>query len=220
MLPVFIPQGKRPLPEPIRRDTMNEVRPESAYWNAFRQGDRAAFSHLYGTHYEGLVNYGCQFGLPLELVEDTIQDLFVELWQYRARLSETSSVRFYLLRALRNQLSRHRRTPRFTTVDEDDLPFTVEFSFEQRWIESLEEQAQKEQLQQALNALTPRQREVLYLRFFNDLDYPQVAAVMGLNYQATRNQVYLALKAIREHLPYHWVALVALISQMLLAEPG
>lgn len=188
---------------------------ESAIWDAFRQGDRAAFSQLYFEHYEGLLNYGRRFGLPAEAVEDTIQDLFVELWQYRATLSMTTSVRFYLLRSLRNQLSKHRRLPVFTTVDTDELPFAVEFSFEQQWIDSLEEKQQKTILQQALNALTPRQREVLYLRFFNDLDYPQIAEVMGLSYQATRNQVYLALKAIRERLPLHWAALVVLLSKVL-----
>lgn len=188
---------------------------ESANWLAFRQGDREAFHQLYVAHYEVLLNYGCRFGLPAEWVEDTIQDLFVELWQYRTTLSETTSVRFYLLRSLRNQLSRHRRMPVFTTVESEQLPFAIEFSFEQQWIDSLEEKQQNEVVQQALNALTPRQREVLYLRFFNDLDYPQIAEVMGLSYQATRNQVYLALKAIREQLPVYWCALFVLLNKVI-----
>lgn len=202
-------QTARNLPTLMSVDTN-----ESATWNAFRQGDRAAFGQLYFEHYEVLLNYGRRFGVPAEGVEDTIQDLFVELWQYRATLSMTTSVRFYLLRALRNQLSKHRRAPVFTAVETDELPFAVEFSFEQQWIDALEEKQQKMVLQQALNALTPRQREVLYLRFFSDLDYPQIAEVMGLSYQATRNQVYLALKAIREHLPLHWAALIVLVSKM------
>ena len=84
------------------------------------------------------------------------------------------------------------------------MPFTAEFSFEQQWIDSLDEEQQWQALQKALDALAPRQREALYLRFFNDLDYAQIAGVMNLNYQATRNQVYLALKAIREQFPVNW----------------
>lgn len=188
-------------------------------WEAFRRGDRAAFTRIYFDHYEGLLNYGRRFRLPAEWVEDTIQDLFVELWQYRATLSATTSVRFYLLRALRNQLSRHRREPIFTAVKDEQLVLSVEFSFEQQWIDSLEEQSQRLALQHALNALTPRQREVLYLRFFNDLDYPQIAEIMGLSYQATRNQVYLALKAIRQHLPLHGYASIALLINALSVAP-
>ncbi|AQG80126.1 RNA polymerase sigma factor [Spirosoma montaniterrae] len=184
---------------------------EADTWNAFRQGDRSAFAKIYFDHYEGLLNYGRRFGLPPELVEDTIQDLFVELWQYRATTSPTTSIRFYLLRALRNQLSRHRREPLFTDIEHDTLSFTAEFSFEQQWIDSLDEQQQTQALQRALNALTPRQREILYLRFFNNLDYPQIAAVMNLSYQAARNQVYLALKAIREQFPANWRLLLALM---------
>ena len=178
---------------------------ETDLWDRFRQGDRAAYAEIYFTHYEALLNYGRRFTPDIALIEDTIQDLFVELWQYHATLSSTTSVRFYLLRALRNQLSQRLTAPATGTE-----AFEVEYSFEQRWIESQEEQEKGRVLQEAINRLTPRQREVLYLRFFNDLDYPEVAAVMGLSYQATRNQVYLALKALREHLPARWRPLLLL----------
>jgi RNA polymerase sigma factor (sigma-70 family) len=190
---------------------MNETKAESDQWDAFRQGDRSAFAQIYFDHYEGLLNYGRRFGLPPEQVEDTIQDLFVELWQYRNTTSATTSIRFYLLRALRNQLSSYRHGPVFADIDEEQLQFTAEFSFEQQWIDSLDEQQQWQALQRALNALTPRQREVLYLRFFNNLDYPQIAATMNLSYQAARNQVYLALKAIREQFPINWQMLVTML---------
>lgn len=185
-------------------------------WNAFRQGDRSAFAKIYFDHYEGLLNYGRRFGLPSEQVEDTIQDLFIELWKYRATTRSTTSIRFYLFRALRNQLSRLKHKPFATdltgTLSSDDpLSFDVEFSFEQRWIELADEQQKAFALQRALNALSPRQREVLYLRFFNNLDYPQIAAVMNITYQAARNQVYLALKALREQFPAHWRLLIAFV---------
>ncbi len=115
---------------------------ESNQWDAFRQGDRSAFAQIYFAHYEALLNYGRRFGLPPELVEDTIQDLFVELWQYRETASATTSIRFYLLRALRNQLSKHRQGPVFAEVDEEQLPFMAEFSVEQTWIDSVDEQRQ------------------------------------------------------------------------------
>jgi len=182
--------------------------PETDLWDRFRQGERAAYAEIYFTHYEALLNYGRRFTLDLALIEDAIQDLFVELWQYHATLSATTSIRFYLLRALRNQLSQRLVPPSASTGAE---PFEVEYSFEQRWIELQEEEEKWRVLQGAINQLTPRQREVLYLRFFNDLDYPEVAAVMGLSYQATRNQVYLALKALREHLPAHWRPLMLLV---------
>ncbi len=185
-------------------------------WDAFREGDRSAFAKIYFDHYEGLLNYGRRFGLPSEQVEDTIQDLFVELWKYRATTSPTTSIRFYLFRALRNQLSRLRHKPLTTDLtgagpSDSSLLFDVEFSFEQQWIELADEQEMTHALQRALNALTPRQREVLYLRFFNNLDYPQIAAVMNISYQAARNQVYLALKALREQFPAHWRLLIAFV---------
>lgn len=195
---------------------MKQIGADSATWDAFRQGDSTAFAKIYFTHYESLLNYGRRFGLPLEQVEDTVQDLFVELWQYRATTSPTTSIRFYLLRALRNQLSRRQHGPVFTDVDDEQMPFRAEFSFEQQWIDALDEQRQWRALEKAINALSPRQREVLYLRFFNNLDYSQIAAIMNLSYQAARNQVYLALKAIREQFPANW-RLFFVLAQIVLA---
>lgn len=193
---------------------------DSDRWDTFRQGDQSAFAQIYFEHYQSLLNYGRRFGLPPEQVEDTIQDLFVELWQYHATLSPTTSIRFYLLRALRNQLSRHQQESVFADINEESLRFAAHFSFEQQWIDSLDEQHKWQTLQQALNCLTPRQREVLYLRFFNGLDYPQIGSVMNLSYQAARNQVYLALKAIREQFPANWRLLYVLLQASFLAEQG
>lgn len=185
--------------------------PEIDPWTRFRQGDREAFAEIYFTHYESLLNYGRWFTPDAALVEDAIQDLFVELWQYHATLSATTSVRFYLLRALRNQLGRRLQSP-FRPLDAaDGLPFEATYAFEPRWVEAQAKQETLAALRRAINQLTPRQREVIYLRFFNDLDYAEVAAVMGLSYQATRNQVYLALKALREHLPARWQPFAGLV---------
>lgn len=185
--------------------------PETDLWTRFRQGDRGAFAEIYFTHYESLLNYGRRFTPDAPLVEDAIQDLFVELWQYHATLSATTSVRFYLLRALRNQLSRRLQSPFQSLGETDALPFDAQYSFEQQWMDAQDEQETWVTLRRAINGLTPRQREVVYLRFFNDLDYAEVAAVMGLSYQATRNQVYLALKALREHLPAQWRPFAGLV---------
>ncbi len=188
---------------------MKDGQTESIVWDTFRNGNRSAYAQIYFTHYKSLLNYGRRFGLPPEQVEDAIQDLFVELWQYRTTTSPTTSVRFYLLRALRNKLSHHRQGPVFSDVEQ--LPFNANFVFDQQWEESLDEQDQLGALQKALNALTPRQQEVLYLRFFNNMDYPEIAAVMNISYQAARNQVYLALKAIRQHFPIHWRLVLLLV---------
>ncbi len=77
------------------------------------------------------------------MVEDCIQDVFIELWQYRQGLAQPASVRFYLIKAVRNRLrAQYRRDLPFIS-DWDDTaenewtssyPFHMEPSAEQKLI--------------------------------------------------------------------------------------
>ncbi|WP_245849735.1 RNA polymerase sigma factor [Hymenobacter crusticola] len=169
------------------------------------QGDKTAFRQLHQAHVRHLLNYGLRLHNSLSTVEDCVQDLFVELWHYRARLSQPSSIRFYLLKGLRNRIkAQYKREQLWQASLEEDVEegfsqysFSLEPSAEQRLVELDLDAERREQVRQALEALTPRQREVLYLRYFNDLSYEQICEVMNINYQAARSQVYQALRVLR-----------------------
>ena len=172
------------------------------------QGDKAAFRQLHQAHVRHLLNYGLRLHNSLSTVEDCLQDLFIELWHYRARLTQPASVRFYLLKGLRNKIkAQFKREQLWVSSLDDDAEgwflqhsFSTEPSAEQRLVELDLDAARRELVQQALQALTPRQREVLYLRYFNDLSYEQICEVMNINYQAARSQVYQALRVLRSAL--------------------
>jgi RNA polymerase sigma factor (sigma-70 family) len=189
---------------------------ETDLWHAFQQGDEAAFRALYQTHFRHLMNYGLRFVGSAAVVEDGIQDLFLELWQYRQRLAQPQSVRFYLLRGLRNRLSAYlRQALTFAEVplNEDEYPFALEASSEQRWIDLDVDEAQRRRIRLALDQLTPRQREIIYLRYFNDLSYEQICDLLGINYQSARSQVYQAVKLLRQRLgPEYFGVLMGILA--------
>lgn len=176
---------------------------ETERWLAFQQGDETAFRQLYQAHFRHLMNYGLRFYASRAVVEDCIQDLFLELWQYRQRLTPPQSVRFYLLRGLRNRLSAYLRqalTWEEVPLSADEYPFALEASSEQRWIDLDVDEALRQRIRVALDQLTPRQREIVYLRYFNDLSYEQICELLGINYQSARSQVYQAVKLLRQRL--------------------
>ena len=196
---------------------------EQTNWQAFILGDEAAFRQLYHAHVRHLLNYGLRLHGSLAIVEDCIQDLFSELWRYRERLTQPTSVRFYLLKSLRNKIkAQFRREQLFVSGREDDFEgllarqsFSAEPSAEQRWVELDIDTERRQQVQRALQALTPRQREVLYLRYFNDLTYEQICEVMDINYQAARSQVYQALKVLRGTLTNHILLILIFLKSFL-----
>jgi RNA polymerase sigma factor (sigma-70 family) len=185
------------------------VSSDQQLWLRFQQGDETAFRQLHQQHIQHLLNYGLRLHSSLQGVEDSIQDVFIELWQYRANLTQPDCVRFYLLKALRNRLrAQYRRDQPFVSGWDDDgeqagqsrLPFHTEPSAEEQLIALDIDFERKVLIHQTLQTLTPRQREIIYLRYFNDLTYEQICEVMQINYQTARTQIYKALKLIRKNL--------------------
>lgn len=183
------------------------VSPDHQLWHRFQQGDEIAFQGIHQQHIQHLLNYGLRLHDSLQVVEDCIQDIFIELWQYRQGLTQPQSIRFYLLKALRNRLSAQyrREWPFMSDWDNDgeqegenQHPFSTEPSAEEQLI-ALDIDAERKMLiHQTLQSLTPRQREIIYLRYFNDLTYEEICQVMQINYQTARTQIYNALKLIRK----------------------
>jgi len=72
-------------------------------WESFRKGDREAFATLFRQHYAVLFKFGSKFTTETELLEDCIQELFIELWQAKSQ-APVHSVRAYLLKSLKYKL--------------------------------------------------------------------------------------------------------------------
>lgn len=60
------------------------------------------------------------------------------------------------------------------------------------------DQLKKILLRDALNALAPRQKEAIYLRFFEGLNYNEISGIMELNYQSARNLIHRAVEQVRK----------------------
>jgi RNA polymerase sigma factor (sigma-70 family) len=168
-------------------------------WYAFRQGDEAAFQQIYRLYARDLLNYGYKVTNDVPLIEDSIHDLFIELWQSRANLSDTDSIRFYLFRSLRNKINKTRhRDPFFQASDIDTVHTADDFIIENTLIEHEQREQVQRQLRKSYDLLTPRQQEALNLRFYQHFSNEEIARIMGVNYQSACRFIYSALKTLRE----------------------
>ncbi|MBS1662489.1 MAG: sigma-70 family RNA polymerase sigma factor [Bacteroidetes bacterium] len=170
-------------------------------WNEFRNGNADAFGQLIKIHYQDLFNYGTRFTRDEEMVKDCIQDLFLALWANRLTISETSFVKYYLLKSLRHSLSRMIGRSRYhnswNELHFEDL-FNASPSVESRLIyeEQMVELSRK--MRKVLTALSRRQQEVIYLRYYMDADIDEIADIMSLNRQSVYNLLHDALKRLRK----------------------
>ena len=169
-------------------------------WAEFRQGDRLAYSQLIKQLYRPLYQYGCRLDVRRDLVKDCIHDLFVDLWEHRATLSEAQSVRFYVLSPLRRRIFRDKKKNKwFTEANEiqDEHGFDLELTVENQLIKWQDDCQASSRLQVVMSRLTKRQYEAIHLRFFQQLAYMDVAAILGINYRSTVNLFFSALQQLR-----------------------
>ena len=167
-------------------------------WRRFRAGDRLAYEWLIRTHYRTLFDYGMRFSKDREFIKDNIHDFFLNLWERRSRLNETERVKFYLLKAFRHQIFKAKR--RNTWVGEeafDDVELHTG-SLEQTMIAEETITLQYTRLQELLAQLTPRQQEVLHLKFYDNLTYEEIAEVLHISRPAVYNISSAALRELRQ----------------------
>jgi RNA polymerase sigma factor (sigma-70 family) len=170
---------------------------ELSLWKAFKAGDEVAFAEIYQLHIQGLLNYGNKISSDRQLIQDTIHDLFIELWNSRQRLSDTTSVKFYLFRALRNKIFRAGR-PEMSS--EEEMLHLSEPSVEFLMMENEMESDRIDRLKTAVAKLSKRQQEAINLRYFHDFTNDEVASMMGLNYQSACKLIYSGLKLLKENI--------------------
>ena len=174
-------------------------------WNRFRQHDEQAFDELANRRYRLLFNYATKFTKDTELIKDCIQDLFLELWYRRTRLTDTSYVTVYLICALRNNLLRklklNNRLDDSADITVSCEAFTDNLTVETMLISS-ESMSQKErEIRNAINRLPARQQEVIFLKFYEGLSNDEIAKVMEIERQTVSNFIYRAISQLKNDLP-------------------
>ncbi len=172
-------------------------------WSRFKNGDVNALDSIYRTHVRSLINYGLKITDNPDLVKDSIQDLFIELWKSRQNLADTDQPKFYLFRALRNKLARAVSPQSFVSEGEMQLSSgSLLTEYVELEIAEREQQLQTSStLKQLLEKLPKRQQEAIYLRFYHNFSYEIIASMMNMNYQSVLNLMQRALKSMRKKYP-------------------
>ncbi|MCE6991189.1 RNA polymerase sigma factor [Dyadobacter sp. CY323] len=188
---------------------------EADLWQAFKQGDRKAFGSMLDMYYPLLLNYGVRFQNDREFVKDCLHDLILDLWNHREKLDDVRLVRVYLLKSLRRKLLREsKRLKWFREANEvtEDYAFEVQFAIESYMISNEVKHEDLMKLQVNLEKLTKRQREAIYLRFHQEMEYEDIAGIMSIHQHSAVNLVYEALKLLRRN----WFLAAATIPMLFL----
>jgi len=157
-------------------------------WLLFLEGDMKAFHDIYSLHYQMLYNFGLKFLKPAK-VEDCIHDTFLNILNYKENIKGVKNVKAYLFKSFRNQAIK--------TIKTNKLDFNlVEGTIEQEEDNSDKEKVLSE-LKKLILKLSPREREIIYLKYFQEFNNQEITELLGIKYQTVRNILAGAIKKMR-----------------------
>lgn len=169
-------------------------------WAKLRAGDRDALLSLYNYHYIGLINYGLKLTGDKDLTRDCITQILLRLWDKRRQLPVVENPRSYLLTCLKHELfaegkaetARAVLSSRLQRISDRSEP-----SYEEYIVQLQTNKALADKLAKALNTLSKREKELLGLKFFDDLDYDEIASRCSITKRTAYNIIHSALKTLK-----------------------
>jgi len=179
------------------------------------------FSHIastYSEYLDSLYSYALHLGFAEQTAMDAIQDVFYKLCTQHSSLNEINNLKSYLLRSLRNRLidlkrvSREEIVPFIAREDvAEALPFQFHVTIEDELIMKEDAEEIRLRVENLLNQLTDRQREIVYLRYIREHSYEEIAEIMQISVPACRNLISKSIAKMKESsLP---IALLMLIGK-------
>lgn len=188
--------------------TVNE---EHALIKAFINGNPDAFTLLYKRYVNDLFAYGMGLCFERETVKDAIQEVFYKLHKSKKHLKEVTSLKHYLLRMLKNHLfDVYRSKTNSSEITSYELSFSVKTTILDEIISQEEQALLQTRIDNLLKLLTDRQREAIYLRFIQELEYEEIGELLNMTPQASRKLVSRAVKRMREEDPTTYLIIVLL----------
>ena len=160
-----------------------------------QEGDREAYGSLYKSFYPRIFRY-CRINLFNKFIaEDVCQEVFIKAWIALPKftIKEGGTFQAFLFRIARNLIIDLSRKKKEVPIEEaSDVPSNEDL------IESLSQKENVEVVKKALSKLEEKERQIIILRYFEDLSHSEVAKIVGLKDGALRVRTIRLLKKLKE----------------------
>ena len=186
---------------------------ENIIWDKMLTGDRDALGSLMHSYFRPLANYGLRFTTDKEVIKDSIQELFIVVWERRSHLAVAVNVKSYLFSSFRRLLLRTLKKMHKTatlTLDSSYLEnFALILGVDDKIIQTEHAIKLSKHFNILISSLPERQKEVVYLKFFESLSREEISHILEIAPQTVSNILQIALGKLRQGTPGSlWKALL------------
>lgn len=170
------------------------------------EGDEAAFAQLY-KHWQPAVSaFIFRISRSKEVTAEIVQDVFLKIWMTRETLAAVNNFKSYLfiisrnhaINAFKKHLRENKELNAWLLIKEQgersDAP-DIRFS-----ANSL--------IDEAIDKLSPRQKEIYLMHRHERLSYKEIAQKLGIGRESVKTHLQLAVKAITAFLKAHMLSII------------
>lgn len=169
---------------------------ESKLWSEVLQGKRQALASLFHLYHQTLFTYGYRIISNEEFIEDCIQELFLTIWEKHDAISQAKSVKTYLFISMRRTIFKNLRKQK--NQQNRNIKYAEEKVNQSSIEDFLIEIEYQKKLEEALNSLSKRGREVIYLKYYNGMSNSEIASLMKIQRQSVYNHVSEAISEMKQ----------------------
>ncbi len=154
----------------------------------------------YENYIDELFAYGIAFGVEKDFVLDAIHDLFLHLFESADKIEILGSPKSYLFSALKNKIiTSLRKQANWLSLDEEvEYDFKIEVDAEALMEDEEERRNYEKEVENLLNLLTNKQREVIYLRFIKALSIQEISEILNITPKSVRKMIYRAIERMQQ----------------------
>ncbi|HEX5153573.1 MAG TPA: sigma-70 family RNA polymerase sigma factor [Parafilimonas sp.] len=172
-------------------------------WNQLRGGESQALLSLYNAYYIRLMNFGARMTSDRDLTNDCISQVLIKLWNRHENLPRVENVGSYLVTCLKNELLSELKNLDKIRSGNNNLKSEwteQETSYEEYLVQTQTNAEIKNNLKQAFSRLTKREKQLLQMKFFDDLSYEEIALQCNITKRTAYNIIHAALKTLKADL--------------------
>jgi RNA polymerase sigma-70 factor (ECF subfamily) len=162
-----------------------------------KAGNKTAFEQIFRFYYQDLCRFAMFLSLSPEDAEEIVQEMFFKLWQNHTSLTVPVAVKSYLYASVKNAVlnkHKHEKVKSAFIESNSSLEFDLDSS------EIMENAESLKNIENAINQLPEKRREVFIKCKIDGLKYKDIADELGISIKTVENQMGEALKFLRQKL--------------------
>jgi len=167
----------------------------------------------YKLYARGLYSFARHLGFDRDTALDCVQDVFCGIIELQKAVHNIKDLKLYLYCALKNRLiNLYKSEPykvmlpteegdseRVAAGPDGELPFRLSVTIEDEIIGREEDEELRRRVEAMLNKLPPRQREIIWLRYMQNMEHKQIAEIMNITVAKSHSLLHRAMNNLRKN---------------------